>query len=76
MKSTLHKLEQDVERLTGRSAKELRDKTIGEIRVEVEVHGIPLRLQSESPTVGRGNVLKDRVVSRKDINKMVDKAFK
>lgn len=76
MTSTLRKLEEDIESATGKSAKSLREKTICEIREQMEAEGHPLTFKSEHPFIGRGNVLRDKIISRKNVNRSLDKALR
>ena len=71
--ATLARLERTVERITGTSAAELRRRSIDEQRETVErQHGRPMQFVRRFPLSGRGNVLRDRIMSRAEIDRMVD----
>jgi hypothetical protein len=72
MNTTLHNLENDVETLTGKSVKEIREKTISQFRAELEAKGAPFTFTSAFPLIGRGNVLRDRLVTHEEANKLLD----
>lgn len=62
----LARLEKDIERATGQSAKQLREKTICQQRLDIEKRtGKPMRLASSSPGI----------LDRETINRMVDKSL-
>lgn len=70
---TLHALELSVEKLTGKTVTALRDLSIEGYRLEIElVHKEPLRFISRFPFIGRGNVLRDRIVERKKVEEQLD----
>jgi hypothetical protein len=65
-----------VERLTGRSASSLRAETLTTVRLQVErASGRPLKFVSRFPFIGRGNVLRDRVISNETIERQLDEAL-
>lgn len=66
-----------LERETGESIENLRATTIDERRRMLEKRpGFVLRLFSMFPFIGRGNVMRDRVISRDDINDALDKSLR
>ena len=70
---TLRGLEKSVENLTGRKAQELRDYTFSALRRQREAQtGKPMRFISRFPFIGRGNVLRDRVVSHETVERQLD----
>ena len=74
---SLRSLEKSVEQLTGQKAKELRNHTLSSLRAKVESeHGAPLRFVSRFPFIGRGNVLRDRVVSHQSVEQQLDAALR
>jgi hypothetical protein len=76
MSNTLVTFEKNVERWTGRNVKELRRETIEETRKSLALKGILIRLFSEFPFIGRGNILRDKIVSHEDVEKELDKALR
>jgi hypothetical protein len=76
MTSTLKKLEKGVQRVSGISPSDLRNKTIGKHREQLEATGTRLNPISYSPFIGRGNVLADRIVTHRAVNDAVDLAIK
>ena len=74
---SLKDLEATVERMTGMKAEQLRRQTITEGRLAAEKKaGRPMQFRSEWPFVGRGNVLRDRILTRDEINRSLDKALR
>lgn len=74
--ATLARIEKTVERITGASAAELRRRSIDEQRGAVERHhGRPMQFVRRFPVIGRGNVLRDRIMSRAEIDRMVDETL-
>lgn len=71
--SVLRDLEVSVEKLTGKSVADLRQSSIEGYRREREsVLKQPMRIISKFPFIGRGNVLRDRIISRGQIDKYLD----
>jgi hypothetical protein len=74
---SLKDLEATVERMTGMTADQLRRRTITEGRLAAEKKtGKPMRLRSTWPFTGRGNVLRDRILTRDEIDRSIDKALR
>jgi len=75
--STLRKLERTVERQTGQRAEALRSKSLTQLRKDVEqkIKG-PMRFISRFPLIGRGNVMRDRIVNHQDVEKLLDESLK
>jgi hypothetical protein len=66
-----------VEEKTGLSAEVIRNMGIDEWRAFVEKRtGKPFTLHKEFPTIGRGNVLRDSLLTREEINTELDKVLK
>jgi hypothetical protein len=73
----LKKFEEDVERLTGQKAENIRRQSLSEIRRGTEGrHGRTMRFISMFPFIGRGNVMRDRMVSHDRVEKMLDEALR
>ena len=63
-----------VEKLTGLSEKQIKSFGPEELREYLENRsGKKIRIVSEFPTIGRGNVLRDNLVTRKCLNEEIDK---
>ena len=63
-----------IEANTGLSVTRIRSMSPGEIRRHFEKKtGKPMVYVSEYPSIGRGNVLSDRAVTRSQINASIDK---
>ena len=61
------------ERKTGLSAAEIRTFSPERIRLFLEKkNGKKFRFVSEFPTIGRGNVLRDNIASRDDLDREID----
>ncbi|MDD5261326.1 MAG: hypothetical protein PHD76_05695 [Methylacidiphilales bacterium] len=68
--------EQAVEKLTGTSAREIRMRTVWEQRQAIEEKsGHILHIVSRFPFVGRGNILRGRLVSGNQVNRQIDDAL-
>ena len=66
-----------VELLTGKTAYELRNTPINEQRRDIEARlGRPVRVMSHFPFIGRGNVMRDRVITREQIERDLDKILR
>ena len=62
-----------VEQLTGLSEKQIKNLSPEEYRTYLEKRsGKQLRIISELPTIGRGNVLRDNFITRSALNKEID----
>jgi hypothetical protein len=75
--SQLAVFESCIFRLTGKTADELRSKTIADLRQEFEEkhNGAPVRFVSQFPFIGRGNVLRDRLVAHEAIEAELDRVL-
>ncbi|MDR3298586.1 MAG: hypothetical protein LBU43_00925 [Candidatus Accumulibacter sp.] len=71
----LKQLEDCVFRLTGRTAAELRVTPIDELRIKVEKEA-PLRIYSAFPFIGRGNVLRDKIISHAEVEAALTQAIR
>ena len=61
----------------GMSLSDLKNAEVSEIRRKIEEkHGKPLSFTSEFPIIGRGNVLRDRIMTTQHINAEIDKILK
>lgn len=61
---------------TGRSLEEVRDTPIDVNRCEIESHrGESTRFRSRFPLIGRGNVLRSRMVSHETVEKDFERAL-
>jgi len=70
---SLRQLEVSVERLTGKTVNDLRQFSIEDYRLELETrHKRPLRFVSRFPFIGRGNVMRDRIINSAKIEKQLD----
>lgn len=70
-------LEQAIEKNTEQSIETLRSTTLDELRQQVEAkRGRALRFTCNFPFIGRGNVMRDETVSRQEIEKQLDEAFR
>jgi hypothetical protein len=69
-------LDKALERLTGLSIQELRDTPLSEMRNRVEERtGKPMSFPSVYPAIGRGNVMRDYIVSHEDVVREFDALF-
>jgi hypothetical protein len=72
-----HRFEQSIESRVGRQITWLRDTPIDTQRREVEgKFGSPLTITSRFPFIGRGNVLRDHIVSHAEVEKTLDAALR
>ncbi len=70
-------LERAIELATGESVEELRLRTMDETRRIAEQRaGHAMRFMSAFPFIGRGNVLRDRVVSHDDVEAELTRALR
>jgi len=75
--AVLSRLERTVERTTGSSVSEIRNRTLEAQRAHVErKHKAPMKFVTSFPAIGRGNVMRERTKSRNQINAMVDHALR
>ena len=75
--ATLRRLEATVERATGQSANELRSKTLSELRILTEKKvGRRMKFISRFPLIGRGNVMRDKVVDHDSIEGMLERLLR
>ena len=69
----LEKVVQNVSRKTGLTPEEIKNKSPEDIRVHLTKRtGKPFTVTSAFPFIGRGNVLRDGIVSTAQLNKIVD----
>lgn len=69
-------LKQAVEQATGESIEVLRSRSLEENRrVAEKRHGRRLFFTSKFPFIGRGNVMRDRLITRQDIDAALDEAL-
>ena len=67
-------VEKNVEKITGLSAEEIRKYSPGELRRYFEKRNKKkLFFTTEFPVIGRGNVLRDSIITSEEINKEIDK---
>lgn len=76
MSSTIISFEKSIERWTGRKIAELRKETIEETRSSLIKKGILIRLFSEFPFIGRGNIMRDKIVSHQEVEKELDSVLR
>lgn len=68
------KVMEGISRKTGLSPQEIRDLSPEQIRQRItKKTGKPFRIISEFPFIGRGNVLRDNLISSDEINRDIDK---
>lgn len=66
-------IERYIEEDVGLSIAEIRNKSVTELREFFESsRNTKLRITSEFPFIGRGNVLRDGILSSDEINKDID----
>lgn len=66
-------IERGIERLTGLLIDQVRNMSVAELREYFEKkNGVKLRIVSEYPVIGRGNVLRDGLISHEKLNQDVD----
>ena len=67
-------IEKNAEKLVGLSAEEIRKYSPSELRQYLEKKNKKkLFFTTEFPVIGRGNVLRDSIITTKKINKDIDK---
>lgn len=72
--SLFSSVEKNAEKATGLLLSQIKDFSPEEMRTYLEKHSNKkFSFSSEFPIIGRGNVLRDRLQSSKQINKSVDK---
>lgn len=77
MSSPLEIIKSVIEERTGKTPEDIQQMGICEWREYIEkLTGNPLRLIKEFPVIGRGNVLRDSILTREEINKSLDEALK
>ena len=65
-------VEKIAEKKTGLTVEDIRDYTPGRFRRYLEKRGGSLVFRSFFPFIGRGNVLRDALVSSEEINSEID----
>ena len=76
-RTVLSRVEKTVERITHTSVSELRNRSLEDQRTRVEhKHGHSMRFVSRYPTIGRGNIMRDRTKSHTEIDAIVDQALR
>lgn len=74
---TLLNLEKVVEHDTGESAENLRSLPLDEFRVKIEhAHKRVFQFVSKFPFIGRGNIMRDKIVDHATVNRMLDAAIR
>ncbi|MDD4889159.1 MAG: hypothetical protein PHU85_04460 [Phycisphaerae bacterium] len=77
MTTVLALLEKAVERATGESAETLRNTPVDDRRRQIErTNGVRLRFTSKFPFIGRGNVLRDRIVDHAFVERALKEALR
>jgi len=67
-------IEKNAEKVIGLSAEEIRKYSPGELRRYLEKRNRKkLFFTTEFPVIGRGNVLRDSIITSEKINKEIDK---
>ena len=67
-------IEKNAEKIVGLSADEIRKYSPGELRRFLEKRNKKkFSFTTEFPVVGRGNVLRDTIITSQEINKDIDK---
>lgn len=65
---------ENVELHVGLSSKEIKEKSPEEIKDYIKKKtGKSISFKSEFPVIGRGNVLRDGIITSKEIDKEIDK---
>jgi len=74
---TLRRLEITVERATGQSAEILRNQTLTQLRRQTEAKtGHKMKFESRFPLIGRGNVMRDRVIDHESVEADLEQALR
>lgn len=69
-------LERAIEQKVGESIESIREMPIDERRrITEKKYGVTMIFRSLGKLVGRGNVLRDRTISRKEVEEALDKAL-
>ena len=67
-------VEKNAEKAVGLSVEDIRRYSPGELRLHLEKKNKKkLSFTTEFPVIGRGNVLRDGIISSEEINKDIDK---
>ena len=67
-------IEKNAEKVVGLSVEEIRNYSPGELRRHLEKRNkTKLSFTTEFPVIGRGNVLRDSIITSEEINKEIDK---
>jgi len=68
---------QAIERDMGKSIREIQEQTLSDRRREVEEShvGKEMEFTNNFPAIGRGNVLRDRTLSHKEVEKRFNEAL-
>jgi hypothetical protein len=70
-------LEKAVEKATGEKIEDLRSRSLEETRRVAESrHRRPLIFISKFPFIGRGNVMRDRLITHEEVEESLDEALK
>lgn len=76
-KEILNRVENTVERITNTPVSDLRKRTLTEQRGVAEQKGrSKMKFVTRYPTIGRGNIIRERSISHADIEKMLDLELK
>lgn len=76
-KEILNRVEKTVERITNISVSDLRKRTLTEQRDAAEQKGRgEMRFVTRYPTIGRGNIIRERSISHANIEEMIDRELK
>lgn len=74
MVSIFHKVIKRSEKVTGLTAKQIRDFSPEELRAHIELRNkSKIQFVSEFPIIGRGNVLRDDIVSKESLDADIDR---
>jgi hypothetical protein len=75
--STLRRLEATVARVTGQSVETIRSQSLTELRqvTETRLKG-KLTFRSRFPLVGRGNVMRDKIIDHEAVESLLGQALK
>jgi hypothetical protein len=76
---TLRAFERVVESMTGQKASDIRNLTLTQMRRNFEVKSKPkrrLRIESRFPLIGRGNVMRDKVVDHDTVEILLNQSLR
>lgn len=73
---TLHNLERAVEKLTNTSAEILRSTPIDEHRNAMKKRGIIVRFLSRFPFIGRGNIMRDKILDHDAVERQFEESVR